>query len=53
MLADRHEVLGAFLDEGGLVLEDLKSLFESVDLGLAPCLLFIANSAYQKAKLNH
>ena len=40
MLADRHDVLGAFLDEEGLVLEDLKSLFEPVDL--RPRLAFLS-----------
>merc|ERR1719183_148021 len=38
VLADRHEVLGALLDEGSLVLENCQCLLEPVDLGLASCL---------------
>merc|ERR1740117_897342 len=38
VLADRHEVLGALLDESHLVLEHRQSLLEPGDLGLTPCL---------------
>merc|ERR1719183_2075093 len=51
VLADRHEVLGALLDESSLVLENCQSLLESVDLSLAPCLALSVSLCLSNALL--